>query len=66
MGPPLEPMARLMTAFASVLDSNDPEEIETMLDTLPDPVGQFYRFNLAGSLLRAARPAWQASEENRA
>jgi hypothetical protein len=55
-----------MTAFASVLDSNDPEEIETMLDTLPDPVGQFYRFNLAGSLLRAARPAWQASEENRA
>jgi F420-non-reducing hydrogenase small subunit len=58
--------ARLMTAFASVLDSNDPDEIEAMLDTLPDPAGQFYRFNLAGSLLRAGRSAWQATEENRA
>jgi F420-non-reducing hydrogenase small subunit len=55
--------ARLMTAFASVIDSNDPDEIEQILDTLPDPAGQFYRFNLAGSLLKAARPAWQASEE---
>ena len=23
------------------------------------PAGQFYRFNLAGSLLRAAKPAWE-------
>ena len=53
--------ARLMTAFASVIDSDDPDEIDAILDTLPDPAGQFYRFNLAGSLLRAARPAWQAS-----
>lgn len=49
--------ARLITAFASVIDSNDPEEIERILDGLPDPVGQFYRFNLAGSLLRAASQA---------
>jgi F420-non-reducing hydrogenase small subunit len=53
--------ARLMTAFASVIHSDDPDEIDAILDTLPDPAGQFYRFNLAGSLLRAARPAWQAS-----
>jgi len=51
--------ARLMTAFASVIDSKDPAEIDRILDTLPDPVGQFYRFNLAKSLLRAARPAWR-------
>jgi F420-non-reducing hydrogenase small subunit len=50
--------ARLITAFASVIDSNDPEEIESILDGIPDPVGQFYRFNLAGSLLRASRHAW--------
>jgi F420-non-reducing hydrogenase small subunit len=50
--------ARLVAAFASVIDSNDPEEIEQILDGLPDPTGQFYRFNLAGSLLRAAKPAW--------
>lgn len=47
--------ARLMTAFASVIDSTDPAEINRILDTLPDPVGQFYRFTLAKSLLRAAK-----------
>lgn len=48
--------ARLMTAYASVIDSTDSDEINHILDTLPDPLGQFYRFSLAGSLLRAARP----------
>lgn len=51
--------ARLMTAFASVIDSNDPDEIDRILDGIPDPAGQFYRFNLAGSVLRAAKPAWE-------
>jgi F420-non-reducing hydrogenase small subunit len=50
--------ARLMTAFASVIDGKEPDEIEHILDSLPDPVGQFYRFSLAGSLLRANRAAW--------
>jgi len=50
--------ARLITAYASVIDSNDPAEIERILDGIPDPVGQFYRFNLAGSLLRASKAAW--------
>jgi F420-non-reducing hydrogenase small subunit len=54
--------ARLMTAFASVIDSQDPDEIERILDGLPDPVGQFYRFNLARSVLRAARPALLGQE----
>jgi F420-non-reducing hydrogenase small subunit len=49
--------ARLMTAFASVIDSNDPAEINHILDGIPDPVGQFYRFNLANSLLRGSRDA---------
>lgn len=53
--------ARLVTAFASVIDSQDPEEIEHILDGIPDPVGQFYRFNLAGSLMRAAKPAWNGN-----
>jgi F420-non-reducing hydrogenase small subunit len=51
--------ARLMTAVSSVIDSNNPEEIDTILDGLPDPAGQFYRFNMAGSLLRASKAAWQ-------
>jgi len=51
--------ARLISSFASVIDSTDPQEIETILDGIPDPAGQFYRFNLAGSLLRAGKAAWE-------
>ncbi len=50
--------ARLLTAVASVIDSNDPEEIERIIDGIPDPAGMFYRFNLGGSLLRASKSAW--------
>jgi F420-non-reducing hydrogenase small subunit len=51
--------ARLITALASVIDSNDPKEINTILDGVPDPAGQFYRFNLASSLLRGSRKAFE-------
>jgi F420-non-reducing hydrogenase small subunit len=53
--------SRLIASFASVIDSNDPEEIERILDGIPDPAGQFYRFNLAGSLLRAGTAAWRGN-----
>jgi len=47
--------ARLMTAVASVIDADTPEEIDKILDGIPDPVGSLYRFNLAGSLLHGSR-----------
>lgn len=50
--------SRLLSAVASVIDSNDPKEIDKILDGIPDPAGMFYRFNLAGSLLKASKPAW--------
>ena len=53
--------ARLLSAFASVVDASQPDEIDRILDGLPDPVGQFYRFSLAGSLLRAARGPREAA-----
>jgi F420-non-reducing hydrogenase small subunit len=53
--------ARLISAFASVIDAKEPEEIERILDGIPDPAGQFYRFSLAGSLLRAGVPAWKTN-----
>jgi F420-non-reducing hydrogenase small subunit len=55
--------ARLMSAFASVVDATKPEEIDKVLDGIADPVGQFYRFSLAGSLLRSSRSAWQDDGE---
>jgi F420-non-reducing hydrogenase small subunit len=51
--------ARLITAFSSVIDANTPEEIDRILDGIPDPTGQVYRFNLAGSLLKANREVWK-------
>lgn len=51
--------ARLMTALASVIDAKAPEGIEKILDGIPDPVGQVYRFSLPGSLLKANRAAWR-------
>ncbi len=50
--------ARVLTAVASVIDARDPEEIEAILDGIPDPAGSFYRFGLADSLLKAGRKAW--------
>ncbi len=44
--------AKMASALASVIDSTDPEEIDVIIATIPDPVGTFYRFSLAGSMLR--------------
>lgn len=53
--------ARLMSAFASVVDADDPDEIAAVLDGIVDPVGQFYRFSLAASLLHGSRDATRAA-----
>jgi len=45
--------ARLMSALASVIDASTPEQIDRIIqEGIPDPIGSFYRFSLAGSLLR--------------
>ena len=44
--------AKLLSAAASIIDSKDPEEIDRILDRLPDFVGFAYRFGMAGSLLQ--------------
>lgn len=45
--------SRLMAAVASVIDSDQPEEIDRIIkEGIPDPIGSFYRFSLASSLLR--------------
>lgn len=50
--------ARLMTALASVIDSDDPDEIQRIIEKgMPDPIGQLYRFSLASSHLRRVKKA---------
>ncbi|MBI4558569.1 MAG: oxidoreductase [Candidatus Hydrogenedentes bacterium] len=45
--------AKVLSALASILDSNDEEQIEARLDDIVDPVGTFYRYSLPASFLYA-------------
>jgi len=47
--------AHFLSALASVIDSNDPEEIQRIVGDVLDPAGSFYRYSLPDSLLRGAR-----------
>jgi F420-non-reducing hydrogenase small subunit len=55
--------ARLMSAYASVVEATKPADIDVALSGIVDPAGQFYRFSLAGSLLRSGKAAWTADGE---
>jgi len=44
--------AKLLSAMASEVDANDEKDIEAILAGIPDPVGTYYRYNLASSVLR--------------
>jgi F420-non-reducing hydrogenase small subunit len=48
--------AKAIAAIASIVDSNDEEEIRRILEEIPDPTGTFYRYSLPASLLRRRRP----------
>jgi len=47
--------AHFLSALASIIDSNDPEEIQRIIDDIVDPAGTFYRFGLPASLLRRTK-----------
>jgi F420-non-reducing hydrogenase small subunit len=43
--------AKMVSAISSVIDSQDPDEINRILEQIPDPVGTFYRFSIPDSML---------------
>ena len=47
--------AKFLSAFASILDTNDEKEIERIVSTIVDPAGTFYRFSLPSSILKRKR-----------
>ena len=54
-GPPphvVDQGAKMVSALSSIIDAHEPEEIEKILDQIADPLGTFYRFSLAHSILR--------------
>ena len=42
---------KMISALSSVIDSEDPEEIDRIIEQIVDPIGTFYRFSLAHSTL---------------
>ncbi len=44
--------ASALSAIASIIDSNDPEEIQKIIDQIIDPAGYFYRFGLPRQRVR--------------
>lgn len=44
--------AKMLSSICSNISENDEEGIDKILDGIPDPVGTFYRYGLAASLLR--------------
>lgn len=54
-GPPEtspDPGAKMLSAIATMIDANDPDEIDKIIESIPDPAGTFYRFSLPASILR--------------
>jgi F420-non-reducing hydrogenase small subunit len=47
--------SHFLTALASIVDSNDPDEIGKILDGIVDPAGTAYRYSLADSMINRAR-----------
>lgn len=45
---------KMLSALSSIIDAQDPEEIDKIINTIVDPTGTFYRFSLAHSTLKAA------------
>jgi F420-non-reducing hydrogenase small subunit len=43
---------KILSAVASTLSALEDEDIDAALDSIPDPIGTFYRYGLASSLLR--------------
>lgn len=47
--------SHLITAWASIIDSNDPDEINNILDGIVDPAGTVYRYSLPAAMINRAR-----------
>jgi len=47
--------AKSLSFLASLIDSKDEEELESIVESIPDPAGLFYRFSLPSSMLQGKR-----------
>ncbi len=57
-GPPegvIDQGAAFLSAVTAIVDSNDPDEIARITESIRDPIGTFYRYSLPNSILRRTR-----------
>jgi len=47
----LDQGASFLSALAAIVDTNDEDELRAIADSIPDPVGTFYKYGLAASIL---------------
>lgn len=52
----IDPGAKMMSAVAGIIDEKEPEDIDRVIEDIPDPAGLFYRFSLPVSLIRRKLP----------
>jgi F420-non-reducing hydrogenase small subunit len=55
---------KVLSAIASMVGSNDEDEIIKILERIPDPIGTFYRYSLPASLLQRKRMKATAGKDN--
>jgi len=46
---------KMLSALSSIFDAESEEDIQKLADSVPDPIGTFYRFGLARSLMRRTK-----------
>jgi F420-non-reducing hydrogenase small subunit len=49
--------AKMISALSSVIDLQEPAEINSVLDQIADPAGTFYRFSVPNSMLHRKQPS---------
>ena len=55
--------AKMLSSLTSAMEAKEVPEVEKVLAGIPDPVGTFYRYGLAGSLLRVNTTAAAAASK---
>jgi F420-non-reducing hydrogenase small subunit len=46
---------KMLSALSSIFDADSEEDIQKLADSVPDPIGTFYRFGLARSIMRRTK-----------
>jgi F420-non-reducing hydrogenase small subunit len=67
-GPPpgvIDQGAKMLSALASIYQTEDEKDIKRLVDEVTDPAGTFYRFGLANSLLKRKRMPLAQQEDKK-